>query len=189
MFETAAVGTSVVQVQAIDRDHDKNAEIKYSILSGESAASRCFGAPRACASFSLLRVVSSWKVGLLRVPSRKDRVRVQCVATESGSTKRHQKIKDTVNFFPFKQSLYPKLPLHFFEADNLWSVKVRILRKFAPFFGKLCPATTLSSAVTQLCAIKLQGAVWFVEQNDWKSAAKGLEGSRGVKIAAPNTSG
>ena len=35
VFETAALGTSVVQVQAIDRDHDKNAEIKYSILSGK----------------------------------------------------------------------------------------------------------------------------------------------------------
>ena len=36
VFETAAVGTSIVQVQAIDRDHDKNAEIKYSILSGKN---------------------------------------------------------------------------------------------------------------------------------------------------------
>ncbi len=37
VFETAALGASVVQVQAIDRDHDKNAEIKYSILSGKMA--------------------------------------------------------------------------------------------------------------------------------------------------------
>ena len=35
VFETAAVGSSVVQVVASDRDKDKNAQIKYSIVSGE----------------------------------------------------------------------------------------------------------------------------------------------------------
>ena len=35
VFETAAMGTSVVQVMAIDRDKGKNAELKYSIISGE----------------------------------------------------------------------------------------------------------------------------------------------------------
>ena len=35
VFETAAVGTSVVQTFAIDNDKGKNAEISFSILSGK----------------------------------------------------------------------------------------------------------------------------------------------------------
>lgn len=35
VFETAAIGTSVVQVLATDKDKGENARIKYSILSGE----------------------------------------------------------------------------------------------------------------------------------------------------------
>jgi len=34
VFETAAVGTSVLQVTAVDQDRGHNAEIVYSILSG-----------------------------------------------------------------------------------------------------------------------------------------------------------
>lgn len=34
VFETAAVGTSVLQVIAVDRDKGKNAQITYSIVSG-----------------------------------------------------------------------------------------------------------------------------------------------------------
>lgn len=34
VFETAAVGTSVVQVMAVDQDKGHNAELTYSILSG-----------------------------------------------------------------------------------------------------------------------------------------------------------
>ena len=34
VFETAAIGTSVVQVMAVDSDRGQNAEITYSILSG-----------------------------------------------------------------------------------------------------------------------------------------------------------
>lgn len=36
VFETAAIGTSVVQVMAFDRDKGDNAEIQYSIVSGKS---------------------------------------------------------------------------------------------------------------------------------------------------------
>lgn len=35
VYETSAIGTSVVQVLAVDRDKGKNAEIQYSILSGK----------------------------------------------------------------------------------------------------------------------------------------------------------
>ena len=35
VFETAAIGTSVVQVMAVDSDRGQNAEITYSILSGK----------------------------------------------------------------------------------------------------------------------------------------------------------
>ena len=35
VFETAAVGTSVVQVLAVDSDRGENAEISYSILTGQ----------------------------------------------------------------------------------------------------------------------------------------------------------
>lgn len=34
VFETSAVGTSVLQVIAVDRDKGKNAQITYSIVSG-----------------------------------------------------------------------------------------------------------------------------------------------------------
>ena len=34
VFETAAFGTSVVQVMAVDQDRGQNAEITYSILTG-----------------------------------------------------------------------------------------------------------------------------------------------------------
>ena len=36
VFETAAVGTSVVQVLAIDKDKGKNSEMKMSIISGKN---------------------------------------------------------------------------------------------------------------------------------------------------------
>lgn len=35
VFETATIGTNVLQVMAIDRDKGMNAEIKYSIVSGK----------------------------------------------------------------------------------------------------------------------------------------------------------
>ncbi len=35
VFETAIIGTSILQVAAKDRDKGKNAEIKYSIVSGK----------------------------------------------------------------------------------------------------------------------------------------------------------
>ena len=35
VFSTAAAGTSVLQVQALDRDKGINAEVTYSILSGK----------------------------------------------------------------------------------------------------------------------------------------------------------
>ena len=41
VFETAAVGTAVVQVIAADRDSGSNAEIKYSIISGEWNFNSC----------------------------------------------------------------------------------------------------------------------------------------------------
>lgn len=34
VFETAAVGTSILQVKAVDKDIGTNAELKYSILAG-----------------------------------------------------------------------------------------------------------------------------------------------------------
>lgn len=37
MFETAAVGTSVLQVVAVDQDKGSNSELTYSILSGRSS--------------------------------------------------------------------------------------------------------------------------------------------------------
>lgn len=39
VFETAAVGTSVVQVMAVDQDKGHNAELTYSILSGTKSIS------------------------------------------------------------------------------------------------------------------------------------------------------
>ena len=40
VFETAAVGTAVLQVMAVDRDVGKNAEIKYSIMAGKRTHSK-----------------------------------------------------------------------------------------------------------------------------------------------------
>lgn len=37
MFETAAVGTSVLQVVAVDQDKGSNSELTYSILSGRNS--------------------------------------------------------------------------------------------------------------------------------------------------------
>lgn len=36
VFETAAIGSNVVQVLAVDRDKGKNAEVRYSIISGKA---------------------------------------------------------------------------------------------------------------------------------------------------------
>ena len=41
VFETAAPGSSVAKVTAIDRDHGSNAEIVYSITSGECVMTSC----------------------------------------------------------------------------------------------------------------------------------------------------
>ena len=48
VFESAAVGSAVLQVSALDKDKGHNAEIVYSIESGTCTQSRCSPAPSHC---------------------------------------------------------------------------------------------------------------------------------------------
>lgn len=43
VFESAAVGSAVFQITALDKDKGHNAEIVYSIESGKNAVPRCLG--------------------------------------------------------------------------------------------------------------------------------------------------